>query len=157
MLVARLACISLDCPQEVPRMQRIRLLLATGALVLPIAFAHQIIAADNNPTKDKTGAAAVDVDNTKRNARDADGTTLTPFDQGESQADRTITQQIRKAVVSHDGLSTNAKNVKIITQDGVVTLRGPVKSSEEKSTIVSVAQKTGGVKRVDNQLEIERN
>ncbi len=51
----------------------------------------------------------------------------------------------------------NAKNVKIITQDGVVTLRGPVKSAEEKAMIASVAQKTGGVKRVDNQLEVERN
>lgn len=142
-------------------MRKFQVLVATGALVLPIAFAHQIIAADMHgdgkavPADGK--AASADADNTKRNARDADGTTLTPLDQGENEADRTITQQIRKAVVGHDQLSTNAKNVKIITQDGVVTLRGPVKSAEEKSTIASVAQKTGGVKRVDNQLEIERN
>lgn len=134
-------------------MRKFQVLVATGALVLPIAFAHPIIAADTHNEK----AAAADADNTKRNARDADGTTLTPMDQGESEADRTITQQIRKAVVGHDQLSTNAKNVKIITQDGIVTLRGPVKSAEEKATIASVAQKTGGVKRVDNQLEIERN
>jgi osmotically-inducible protein OsmY len=141
-------------------MRKFQVLVATGALVLPIAFAHQIIAADTHADEkarmdDK--AAAGDADNTKRNARDADGNTLTPMDQGENEADRTITQQIRKAVVSHDQLSTNAKNVKIITQDGVVTLRGPVKSAEEKATIATVAQKTGGVKRVDNQLEIERN
>ena len=135
-------------------MRKFQVMVATGALVLPIAFAHQIIAAD---THNDDKAAAADADNTKRNARDADGTTLTPLDQGENEADRTITQQIRKAVVGHDQLSTNAKNVKIITQNGVVTLRGPVKSAEEKSTIASVAQKTGGVKRVDNQLEIERN
>jgi osmotically-inducible protein OsmY len=135
-------------------MRKFQVMVATGALVLPIAFAHQIIAADT-PANDKPAAA--DADNTKRNARDADGHTLTPMDQGESEADRTITQNIRKAVVDHDQLSTNAKNVKIITQDGVVTLRGPVKSAEEKATIASVAQKTGGVKRVDNQLEIERN
>ena len=141
-------------------MRKFQVLVATGALVLPIAFAHQIIAADTHADEkarmdDK--AAPADADNTKRNARDADGNTLTPMDQGENEADRTITQQIRKAVVSHDQLSTNAKNVKIITQDGVVTLRGPVKSAEEKATIATVAQKTGGVKRVDNQLEIERN
>jgi osmotically-inducible protein OsmY len=135
-------------------MRKFQVMVATGALVLPIAFAHQIIAADTH-ADDKPAAA--DADNTKRNARDADGNTLTPMDQGESEADRTITQQIRKAVVGHDQLSTNAKNVKIITQDGVVTLRGPVKSAEEKATIASVAQKTGGVKRVDNQLEVERN
>ena len=135
-------------------MRKFQVMVATGALVLPIAFAHQIIAADTHADEK---AAAADADNTKRNARDADGNTVTPMDQGESEADRTITQQIRKAVVGHDDLSTNAKNVKIITQDGVVTLRGPVKSAEEKAAIASVAQKTGGVKRVDNQLEIERN
>jgi osmotically-inducible protein OsmY len=132
-------------------MRKVHIILATGAFVLPLALTQPTYAADA-----KTAAKA-DADNTAKNARDADGTTLTPLDQGESEADRTITQQIRKAVVDHEQLSTNAKNVKIITLNGVVTLRGPVKSTEEKSTIASVAQKTGGVKRVDNQLEIERN
>lgn len=136
-------------------MTKVHLMLATGALALPLAFGAPAIAADQH--KDAANAAAADADNTKRNARDADGHTLTPLDQGESAADRTITQQIRKQVVDHDQLSTNAKNVKIITQDGVVTLRGPVKSAEEKAAIASVATKTTGVKRVDNQLEIERN
>ena len=140
-------------------MRKFQVLVATGALVLPIAFAHQVVAADTHADEKARmdDKAAADADNTKRNARDADGNTLTPMDQGENEADRTITQQIRKAVVNHDQLSTNAKNVKIITQDGVVTLRGPVKSAEEKAAIASVAQKTGGVKRVDNQIEIERN
>ena len=132
-------------------MKKLHLMVAAGALALPLAYTQPVIAADEHPDK------AVDADNTGRNARDSDGNTLTPMDQGESEADRTITQQIRKAVVDHDTLSTNAKNVKIITQNGVVTLRGPVKSPEEKAAIASVAQKTGGVKRVDNQIEIERN
>ena len=136
-------------------MTKVHLMLATGALALPLAFGAPALAADAH--KDAANAAAADADNTKRNARDADGHTLTPLDQGGSEADRTITQQIRKQVVDHDQLSTNAKNVKIITQDGVVTLRGPVKSTEEKAAIASVATKTSGVKRVDNQLEIERN
>ena len=144
-------------------MKRLSSMLATGALVLPFALVQPTFAADadkaphDTHAADTKAAAGHDADNTGRNARDADGNTLTPMDQGASKADRTITQQIRKAVVDHDQLSTNAKNVKIITNDGVVTLRGPVKSEAEKSTIASVAQKTGGVKRVDNQLEIERN
>lgn len=134
-------------------MRKAHFIIATGAFVFPLAFTQPSFAADaNNPPR-----KAQDADNTARNARDANGNTLTPMDQGESDADRTITQQIRKAVVNHDQLSTNAKNVKIITVNGVVTLRGPVKSPEEKATIASVAQKTTGVKRVDNQLEIERD
>ena len=54
-------------------------------------------------------------------------------------------------------LSTNAHNVKIITTDGVVTLRGPVKSAAEKATIAAKAQQVAGVSRVDNQLEIASN
>lgn len=102
-------------------------------------------------------AAAKDADNTARNVRDRNDATLDPLDQGGSESDRTITQQIRKAVVDDDRLSINAQNVKIITRDGVVTLRGPVKNPEEKATIVATAKKTTGVKRVDDQLEVERH
>jgi osmotically-inducible protein OsmY len=137
-------------------MTKVHLMLAASALSLPLALGAPALAADEHH-KDAANAAAADADNTKRNARDADGNTLTPLDQGESEADRTITQQIRKQVVAHDQLSTNAKNVKIITQNGVVTLRGPVKTPEEKAAIASLASKASGVKRVDNQLEIEAN
>ena len=92
-------------------------------------------------------------DNSGRN-KDADGATKTSGDQSESEADRTITQTIRQAIVADDSLSTNAKNVKIITVDGTVTLRGPVKSDKEKEAIVAKAQQVAGVKKVDNQLEI---
>ena len=141
--------------------RKLHRMLAASALALPLAFAAPAVAADTKAEDTRAegvkNQGQADADNTKRNARDADGGTLTPMDQGESEADRTITQAIRKEVVSHDGLSTNAKNVKIITVDGVVTLRGPVKSAEERAAIASVATKTNGVKRVDNQLEIERN
>ena len=138
-------------------MKKLHMMVAAGVLTLPIAFTQPVVAADEHGKAADRGQAGVDADNTGRNERDANGNTLTPMDQGESEADRTITQNIRKAVVDHDTLSTNAKNVKIITQNGVVTLRGPVKSPEEKAAIAGVAQKTGGVKRVDNQLEIETN
>jgi hyperosmotically inducible protein len=93
-------------------------------------------------------------DNTGRNVRDRSGTTLTPGDQSESEADRTLTQRIRQAVVAEEALSTNAKNVKIITSNGVVTLRGPVKSAQEKATIEAKAHQIAGANNVESQLEI---
>jgi hyperosmotically inducible protein len=78
----------------------------------------------------------------------------TSGDQSESEADRTITQNVRQAVTADDSVSTNGQNVKIITNDGTVTLRGPVKSEQEKTNIGAKAQQIAGVKSVDNQLEI---
>jgi hyperosmotically inducible periplasmic protein len=98
-----------------------------------------------------------EADNTEKNVRDRDGKTVTPMDQGGSAADRELTAAIRKAIVDDDSLSTNAHNVKIVTIDGVVTLRGPVKSTAEKSAVAAKAQGARGVKRVDNQLEVEAN
>ena len=101
-----------------------------------------------------TNTPAVEPDNTGRNVRDRGGETKTPEDQSENEADRTITQNIRKALTADDSLSTNAQNVKIITNDGTVTLRGPVKSEKEKADIEAKAKQVAGVKKVDNQLEI---
>ncbi len=99
-------------------------------------------------------SAAVEPDNSGRNVRDRNEGTRTAGDQSENEADRAITQNIRKAITTDDSLSTNAKNVKIITNDGTVTLRGPVKNEKEKADIEAKAKKAAGVKRVDNQLEI---
>ena len=99
-------------------------------------------------------SAAVEPDNSGRNVRDRNEATKTAGDQSENEADRTITQNIRKAITADDSLSTNAKNVKIITNDGTVTLRGPVKSEKEKAEIEAKAKQVAGVKNVDNQLEI---
>ncbi len=97
---------------------------------------------------------AVEPDNSGRNVRDRNEQVKTATDQSETEADRTISQSIREAITADDSLSTNGKNVKIITIDGTVTLRGPVKSEKEKSAIAAKAQQTAGVKNVDNQLEI---
>jgi osmotically-inducible protein OsmY len=99
-------------------------------------------------------AAQAAPDNTGRNVRDRGGATLTPGDQAENATDRTLTQQIRQAIVDDDSLSTTAKNIKIITANGIVTLRGPVKNPQEKSTIEAKAQTIAGADRVDSQLEI---
>lgn len=102
-------------------------------------------------------AANAPADNTDKNERDRSVSALTPGDQGGSEADRTVTQQVRQGVMAEDALSTTGKNVKIITVDGVVTLRGPVKTPQEKATIASIAQRVNGVKRVDNQIETVTN
>jgi hyperosmotically inducible protein len=95
-------------------------------------------------------------DNTARNARDR-GATVTPGDQSENDADRSITQKVRQAIMEDDSLSTNAKNVKIMTTNGVVTLRGIVNSEREKNVIGQKAKAVSGVRNVDNQLEIARD
>lgn len=96
-------------------------------------------------------------DNTKINERDKSSNALTPGDQGENEVDRTITQRIRQDVMKSDALSMTAKNVKIITVNSIVTLRGPVTSDEERAEITAIAQGTPGVMRVDNQLELAAN
>ena len=93
-------------------------------------------------------------DNTGRNERDRGGETKTSGDQAMNEADRKITQEVRQAITSDDSLSTNAQNVKIISNDGTVTLRGPVKSEKEKQEIETKAKQVAGVKKVDNQLEV---
>jgi hyperosmotically inducible periplasmic protein len=97
---------------------------------------------------------AVAADNSGSNVRDRNDATKTSGDQSESEADRTISQNIRQAIVADQSVSTNGKNVKIITVDGAVTLRGPVRGEKEKTNIGAKAQQVAGVKRVDNQLEI---
>ena len=93
-------------------------------------------------------------DNTGTNARDRNGKTLTASDQSEIAGDVHITQQVRKAIVADGSLSTNAHNVKVITKSGVVTLRGPVNSSQERMKLATKVAQVAGVKGVENQLEI---
>ena len=78
----------------------------------------------------------------------------TPMDQGESESDRRISADIRKAVLAQEGLSVNAQNCKIICRDGVVTLRGVVASESESQVIQAKAASVPGVTSVSNQLEV---
>lgn len=95
-------------------------------------------------------------DNTKVNERDRNAGALTPMDQKENQTDLKITQQIRQSVMADGSLSFTAKNVKIITAGGKVTLRGPVKTDAERSAIEAAARKVAGVSQVDNQIEVKK-
>ena len=99
--------------------------------------------------------AKTDADNSAKNERDRDKKTLTPGDQSETPEDRKLTQTIRQAVMKDKSLTMTAKNVKIITAQGKVTLRGPVQSAEEKTKINDLAKAAAGVVPVDNQLEVK--
>ena len=106
----------------------------------------------NNPgAADQTKNA----DNTKINDRDRHGA-LTPMDQGNSGSETKITAAIRKGIMGDKTLSFVAKNVKVITVGSKVTLRGPVKSDQEKAAIEALAKQAAGVTEVDNQLEVKK-
>ena len=102
-----------------------------------------------------TTNATTGVDNTRRNVRDRDDQTLTPLDQGNSKADVATTAQIRKEIIAGKNMSVNARNVKIITNNGRVTLRGTVNTAEEKRFIGEIAERIARSENVDNQLEVK--
>ena len=94
-------------------------------------------------------------DNTATNQRDRSGETKTSGDRSNSSADLKTTQAIRQALMKDGGLSMTAKNIKIITASGQVTLRGPVKTAEEKARIDQLAKSAAGGAKIDNQLEVK--
>ncbi|MGI9087221.1 MAG: BON domain-containing protein [Chthoniobacterales bacterium] len=102
--------------------------------------------------QDKSSPAA---DNSARNERDRQDQTKTSFDQSNKKPDIDVTAAIRRAVMHEDALSMTAKNVKIITENGVVTLRGPVNSAAEKAKIGELAMANAGQAKIDNQLEVK--
>ena len=95
------------------------------------------------------------VDNSRKNERDRSGETKTSGDQSNSREDTKITASVRRAVVGDNSLSMTAKNIKIITANGTVTLRGPVKSDGEKAKIADLARSAAGDANIDNQLEVK--
>lgn len=95
-------------------------------------------------------------DNTKVNTRDAKASEPTADQQHNDKADLDITQQIRKSITSDKSLSTYAHNVKVISQDGKVTLKGPVRSSSEKASIEAKAAEVVGQGNVTSELAVAR-
>ncbi len=116
----------------------------------PAAGTANRVATDEHP-----GAVNEPADrtNTGVNVRDRESTAKTPLDQKENKGDIAITADIRKQIVEAK-MSVNAHNVKVITQDGKVTLRGPVKTAAEKSKIEEIARAVAGNNNVDNQLDV---
>jgi osmotically-inducible protein OsmY len=85
-----------------------------------------------------------------------DSTAPTADQQKMNAPDRKLTQKIRRAVVADKTLSTDAHNVKIISQNGMVTLRGPVRSEDERKAVVAkAAEIAGGSDKVTDQLTVK--
>jgi hyperosmotically inducible periplasmic protein len=96
-------------------------------------------------------------DNTETNERDRSSEAKTSGDQSNSSADLKITQAIRQALMKDGELSTTAKNIKVITANGQVTLRGPVKTGHEKAKIDQLARSAAGGAQIDNQLDVKES
>jgi hyperosmotically inducible periplasmic protein len=94
-------------------------------------------------------------DNSAVNLRDREPGAMTAGQQSNAKSEVEITRGIRRAVVKDNSLSILAHNVKIVSANGSVTLRGPVKTEEEKSAIASKAQAIVGSAKVNNQLEVK--
>jgi len=120
-----------------------RTLLALACLS---ALSLAAFAADNEKAKP---------DNTATNERDRSGETQTSGDQSNSSADLKITQNIRRALMKERELSTMAKNIKVVTANGQVTLRGPVKTTQEKAKVDQIARSAAGGAQIDDQLEVK--
>jgi hyperosmotically inducible periplasmic protein len=109
-----------------------------SALLLPVSSAH----------------AQTPADNTKVNQRDRAKDATTADQQKENAADRELTQKIRRALINDKTLSTYAHNVKIVAQNGQVTLKGPVRTDAEKTTVEAKATAVAGAGHVTNQITI---
>ena len=125
----------------------VRMLLCSGLLLGVGAFAFA-----QEPSTQQTAPAP---DNTKVNERDMNQNEPTADQQKENRSDRDITQQIRQSIMKDKSLSTYAHNVKIVTQDGQVTLKGPVRSEDEKKAIEAKATEVAGGGKVTSELNIK--
>jgi hyperosmotically inducible periplasmic protein len=100
-------------------------------------------------------SASAQADDTKVNQRDKSPSEPTSDEQKNETSDRDITRQIRQAVTGDKSLSTYAHNVKIITQNGQVTLKGPVRSDDEKRTVEAKAAEIVGENKVTSELAVK--
>jgi hyperosmotically inducible periplasmic protein len=133
-------------------MKRARAALATAGCAIALAAVPGW--ATESAKSANAEAKQVEADNSGRNVRDAEGETLTPMDQSNDPVDLELTKKIRGELVADDSLSLKAHNVKIISIDGIVTLRGPVENQAEKERIASLAEKAAGSGKVRNHLEV---
>lgn len=122
-------------------------LASTLVLSLALLWAGSVAIAQN-PTP-------VPPDNSAINARDRNPQAMTAGPQSNASSDVELTRKVRRAVVNDHSLSMLAHNIKIISANGSVILRGPVKTEEEKAAIARKAQAIAGAGKVDNQLEVK--
>jgi osmotically-inducible protein OsmY len=95
-------------------------------------------------------------DNTEVNKRDRNPGEATADQQKMNSSDRKLTAEIRKSVMADKALSTYAHNVKIISQNGTVTLKGPVRSDDEvKSVMAKALEVVGNPDKVVNEMSVK--
>jgi hypothetical protein len=111
-------------------------------------------AAPSVSTNDTTPNATTQPDNTGVNVRDQAADAVTAGLQGQGKSDVDLTAGIRQRIMAAN-MSTNAENVKVVSQNGKVTLRGPVNNQNEKDNIGQIASDVAGANNVDNQLDIK--
>ena len=99
-------------------------------------------------------ASTFSPNNSGLNVRDRSGEAVTADSQSNSKGDVDLTARVRRAIINDKSLSTMAQNIKVISANGQVTLRGPVKSDQEKNAIASDVHGVDGVNNVDNRLEV---
>jgi osmotically-inducible protein OsmY len=129
---------------------------AATTIALALSLAGGAAFAQTAPAT-PAGQATPSADNTRMNNRDQGSTGDTAQAQSNAKADRELLAAVRRSVVKDKSLSTTAHNVKILAANGVVTLRGPVKSEAEKAQIEALAKQVAGVTSVQNNLDIKTN
>ncbi len=105
--------------------------------------------------QDSAGQSAPASDNTKTNQRDRNPNEPTADQQSNNRSDREIAQQVRQAIIADKTFSTYAHNVKVIAQNGQVTLKGPVRSDDEKRAVEAKAAAIAGDGKVTSELTVE--
>jgi osmotically-inducible protein OsmY len=131
-----------------------RFLARTKFLVIAVAPAVLGTALMAGPLPRQDAQQQPAPDNTKTNKRDRDQSSPTADHQKMNATDRDLAKRVRSAIVVDKSLSTYAHNIKVVAQDGKVTLKGPVRSEEEKSAIETKAAEVAGAGNVINQLEV---
>jgi hyperosmotically inducible periplasmic protein len=107
--------------------------------------------------QDQSAEAQKPADNTKVNQRDRDTTEPTADQQKENKSDRELARQVRRALVKDKSLSTYAHNVKVIGENGIVTLKGPVHSDQEKQAVeAKAAEAAGGADKIKSEIEVSK-
>jgi osmotically-inducible protein OsmY len=130
-----------------------KLFISSAACVLALTLATGACAQQSAPVS--TSSTPASADNSGVNMRDRSSQTLTPVDQSNDKADIKLAAAVRRAVVNDKTLSMSAHNIKLIAANGVVTLRGPVASEDEKAKLEADVRGVPGVSRVDNQLDVK--
>jgi hyperosmotically inducible protein len=118
-------------------------------------FTCLLMLAPGYATAEDSSAQQPAPDNTKVNKRDKNNAEPTADQQKENQPDREIARKIRQSIVQDKSLSSYAHNVKIIAENGTVTLKGPVRSDEEKTAVEAKAADIAGADKVTSQLEVK--